>query len=108
MLCVCARSDSEELEWLGTTWQALGKFLKSHCSCSDVYVLSGNSSVTKALHMRADKKWPITVGGQECRLLHYHVLPPKSQPNTDTSFVGSSQVSGYNESSKQRGEKILQ
>jgi len=101
-------SDSEELEWLGTTWQALGKFLKSHCSCSDVYVLSGNSSVTKALHMRADKKWPITVGGQECRLLHYHVLPPKSQPNTDTSFVGSSQVSRYNESSKQRGEKILQ
>jgi 23S rRNA G2445 N2-methylase RlmL len=74
--CGCVRSDGES-EWLHRTWQMLGRFLKEQCSSADVYVLSGNAEVTRAMHMRADKKWPVTVGGQERKLLHYHVLPPK-------------------------------
>lgn len=77
--CFLCSSD-EESEWLSNTWQGLGRFLKSECSQADVYVLSGNAEVTRAMHMRADRKWPITVGGQERKLLHYHVLPPKAQP----------------------------
>lgn len=71
-------SDGES-EWLHGTWQMLGRFLKEQCSLADVYVLSGNAEVTRAMHMRADKKWPVTVGGQERKLLHYHVLPPKAR-----------------------------
>ena len=74
--CGCLRSD-EESQWLYGTWQMLGRFLKEQCSLADVYVLSGNAEVTRAMHMRADKRWPVTVGGQERKLLHYHVLPPK-------------------------------
>jgi hypothetical protein len=47
-------NDFEELESLGTMWQALGIFLKFHCNCSNVYVFNENSSVTKALHMKAN------------------------------------------------------
>lgn len=70
-------SSNEEKEWLYATWQGLGRFVKAQCSCADVYVLSGNADVTRAMHMRADKKWPLTIGGQERKLLHYHVLPRK-------------------------------
>jgi hypothetical protein len=47
-------SDYEELEWLGTMWQALGIFLKFHCNHLNIYVLSGNSYVTKVLDMKAN------------------------------------------------------
>ncbi|KAL2636427.1 hypothetical protein R1flu_007906 [Riccia fluitans] len=71
-----------DYESLLTTWRNLGKFLKSRCSDADVYVLSGNPGVTQALHMKADKKWAFTVGGVDCRVMHYHVLPPKAMTNT--------------------------
>eukprot|EP01018_Ginkgo_biloba_P034277 Gb_27132 [translate_table: standard] len=60
-----------------STWKVLGEFSKQHCNCADVYILSGNSMLTRALRMKANKKWPITMGGVECRLVHYYVLPPK-------------------------------
>ena len=67
----------EEAEWLVDTWQTLGLFLKRECSNADVTVLSGNSSVTRELRMKADRKRPVTVGGIDCRVMHYKVLPPK-------------------------------
>lgn len=79
----------DENDWLLETWRALGRFLKSKCAKADVYVLSGNPAITQALHMRADKKWPVTVGGMECRVLHYHVLPPKIGQTLQTADVPS-------------------
>jgi hypothetical protein len=46
--------DSKKLKWLGTMWQALGIFLKFCCNRLDVYVFNGNSSTTKALHMKTN------------------------------------------------------
>ncbi|KAH9324721.1 hypothetical protein KI387_004899 [Taxus chinensis] len=77
-------NNNEEIE---STWQALGQFSKQHCNCADMYVLSGRSNVTRELHMKADKKWPITMGGVDCRLLHYYVLPPKVGINTDCEHI---------------------
>ncbi|KAI5067065.1 hypothetical protein GOP47_0017593 [Adiantum capillus-veneris] len=72
-------------------WQELGQFLKQRCNHADVYVLSGNSSVTRGLRMKCNRKWPITVGGMECKLLHYYVLPPK---NSTTQHVSLASVVG--------------
>jgi len=77
IICDLSACRNEEKEWLYATWQGLGRFVKAQCSCADVYVLSGNAEVTRAMHMRADRKWPLTIGGQERKLLHYHVLPRK-------------------------------
>ncbi|MCO5606327.1 hypothetical protein L7F22_060514 [Adiantum nelumboides] len=68
----------DEPENVIPAWQELGQFLKQQCNHADVYVLSGNSSVTRGLRMKCDRKWPITVGGIECKLLHYYVLPPRN------------------------------
>lgn len=72
-----SQTSDEEAHWLDDTWQNLGLFLKAECSRTDVFVLSGNSTVTQKLHMRASQKWPVVVGGIKCRMLHYRVLPPK-------------------------------
>ncbi|EFJ13101.1 hypothetical protein SELMODRAFT_446417 [Selaginella moellendorffii] len=69
---------NEEEPSLIATYMALGRFLKQYSSRADVYVLSGNSTLTRQLQMKADRKWPITVGGFDCRLLHYYILPPKT------------------------------
>lgn len=37
----------------------------------------GNPDATRAVRMRAERKWPIVLGGADCRILKYHVLPPK-------------------------------
>ncbi|CAM6101090.1 unnamed protein product [Calypogeia fissa] len=79
-------SDGDDDESLITTWQALGRFLKTHCSQADVYVLSGNSTVTRAMHMKADKRWPVSVGGIDCRIMHYYVLPPKDSRTLEPSL----------------------
>lgn len=76
---------NEESEDVIPIWQGLGQFLKRRCNCADVYVLSGNSLATRGLRMKTDKKWTVTVGGVECKVLHYYVLPPKS--SSDPKFL---------------------
>lgn len=78
-------NSEDEPENITSIWQGLGQFLKQRCNHADVYVLSGNPSVSRGLHMRSNKKWPITVGGVECKLLHYYVLPPKSMTSSQDS-----------------------
>lgn len=70
-------------EGVESAWEVLGQFSKQHCNNADMYILSGKSTATRELRMKADKKWPITMGGIECRLLHYYVLPPKVGTITD-------------------------
>ena len=40
-----------------------------------MFVLSGNAEITQALRMRATRRSPLTIGGADCRLLQYDVLP---------------------------------
>ncbi|BFI29443.1 hypothetical protein AXG93_1335s1140 [Marchantia polymorpha subsp. ruderalis] len=77
-----------------TTWRNLGRFLKSSCNETDVYVLSGNSNVTHAMHMKADKRWAVTVGGVDCRIMHYYVLPPKARPAAETISEAAAHTTG--------------
>eukprot|EP00899_Mesostigma_viride_P021308 jgi/Mesvir1/29179/Mv25947-RA.3 len=70
------KGSSEEAA-LEETWLELGDFLKESCRRADVFVLSGNAQVTRGLRMKAEKKYPVVVGGVDCRVMHYKVLPPK-------------------------------
>eukprot|EP00252_Welwitschia_mirabilis_P024420 TRINITY_DN7238_c0_g1_i1.p1 TRINITY_DN7238_c0_g1~~TRINITY_DN7238_c0_g1_i1.p1 ORF type:complete len:237 (-),score=56.48 TRINITY_DN7238_c0_g1_i1:472-1131(-) len=71
----------KENEDVISSWQALGHFCKENCNNADMYVVCGESTLTRHLRMKADKKWPISMGGLDCRLLHYYVLPPKHDVN---------------------------
>lgn len=91
-LCwLCSGGDDDTLL---TTWRNLGRFLKSSCNETDVYVLSGNSNVTHAMHMKADKRWAVTVGGVDCRIMHYYVLPPKARPAAETIPEAAAHTTG--------------
>ena len=68
------------------TWRAVENVLRctalnfmarsqSQCNERSVYVLSGNADATRALHMKASKKHTLTLGGVDCRLIRYDVLP---------------------------------
>mmetsp|Transcript_5939 Transcript_5939/g.17867 ORF Transcript_5939/g.17867 Transcript_5939/m.17867 type:complete len:429 (-) Transcript_5939:1836-3122(-) len=58
-------------------WSQLGRFLKSNGANGDAYLLCGNSEVSRHLRMKADRKWPVRLGDVDCRILKYHILPPK-------------------------------
>jgi len=67
---------SEE-EALEQVWNSLGVFLKRECPDSSAFVLSGNPAVSRAIRMRASRKHVVGIGGVDCRLLRYDILPPK-------------------------------
>ena len=46
---------------------------QGQCPEADVAVLSGNKRVTAMLMMKADKRFPMTIGGVDCRLINYKV-----------------------------------
>lgn len=80
--CTECCGSGDEGAWLEETWYALGQFLRMQCANAEAYVVSGNPGVTKKLFMKASAKWPVTVGGIECRILCYQVLP-KREPKDD-------------------------
>eukprot|EP00803_Ostreobium_quekettii_P011429 evm.model.scf_1198EXC.3 EVM.evm.TU.scf_1198EXC.3 scf_1198EXC:29856-37483(+) len=55
------------------SWVELGNFLRQKCQGATAYVLSGNSENTRHLGMRASRKFPLVIGGVQCRLLKYDV-----------------------------------
>lgn len=55
--------------------------MQTQCPDANVYVLCGNPDITRQIHMRAERKVPITVGNIDCRVLKYKVLPPKKMPS---------------------------
>ena len=67
-------SEDEALEQV---WNSLGVFLKRECPDSSAFVLSGNPTVSRAIRMRASRKHVVGIGGVDCRLLRYDILPPK-------------------------------
>ena len=62
---------------LQEAWQSLSAFLKGQCPKSDAFVLSAHKDLGYFLRMKASARMPLTIGGQDCRLLHYKVLAPK-------------------------------
>lgn len=47
--------------------------MQDQCPRATAYVLSGNKDVTRHLRMKADQRFPLTIGGTDCRLVKYTV-----------------------------------
>ena len=62
---------------LPDTWFALGQFMKQRCGGAQAAVLCGNRDVAAKLFLPLNRRHPLTVGGVDCRLLHFTLLPPK-------------------------------
>ena len=62
--------DAAELE---EAWSSLGTFLRRECEGADAWLLSGSKRITRPLRMSASRKTPLTIGGVDCRLVHYSV-----------------------------------
>ncbi|CAI5485874.1 unnamed protein product [Closterium sp. Naga37s-1] len=69
-------TSGEEGQWLADTWHRLGVFLRRQCRGAEAFVLSGNAAVTQKLFLKMSQRWAVTVGGIECRVLRYVMLPP--------------------------------
>eukprot|EP01025_Chloroclados_australasicus_P064986 TRINITY_DN8782_c0_g3_i1.p1 TRINITY_DN8782_c0_g3~~TRINITY_DN8782_c0_g3_i1.p1 ORF type:complete len:470 (+),score=32.72 TRINITY_DN8782_c0_g3_i1:72-1412(+) len=63
----------EESSDLQDSWKQLGNFLKTQCPGVEAYILSGNKNVTKYLRLQADQRFPVTIGGVNCRLIKYKI-----------------------------------
>ncbi|CAK0784504.1 hypothetical protein CVIRNUC_007708 [Coccomyxa viridis] len=84
-------AEADDSSALEATWTELGLFLKAHCREAQAFVLSGNKSTTQWLRMKADNRTPLTIGGADCRLIKYTVLPAK-QPTAAVASGGRSAV----------------
>ncbi len=62
-----------EKSGLTQAWRSLGAFLRTECPEADAYVLSGSRQCTKFLRLAATSKHELTIGGINCRWLHYEI-----------------------------------
>jgi len=82
-------SDPERSEQaLQEAWRELGGFLRESASPGEAVIVCGNPEASKGLRMRASKKWPLTAGGADVRILKYEVLPPLLVVEDDAAAVG--------------------
>lgn len=58
-------------------WGSLGTFFRRECGGATAHLLCGDASATRPLRMRANRKRVLGIGGVDCRLLEYRILPPK-------------------------------
>ncbi len=65
------RISSEES--LPKLYEELGRFLKQKASGWELWLLSGNPSLTKSLRMKCSRRIPISNGGIDCRWLKYEI-----------------------------------
>ena len=66
-----------------SAWQSLGVFFRRECAGATAHLLSGDAGATRPLKMRAKRKRVLGIGGVDCRLLEYRILPPKREKNLD-------------------------
>ena len=57
-------------------WPSLGEFLRVAASPCDAFVVCGDPTASRGLRMKAAARMPLSLGGEDVRLLHYVVLPP--------------------------------
>jgi 23S rRNA G2445 N2-methylase RlmL len=73
----------DEPDALESIWRELGLFLKRTCREKKAYVLCRDASGSlRSLHLKPANKTRLRVGGIDCNLLQYDILPPK-KINTD-------------------------
>ena len=71
--------DEQQLEAL---YRDLGNYAKQNAAGWQLWLLSGNRSLTGALRLKASKRIPISNGGIDCRWLHYSLRTPSSEQAT--------------------------
>ena len=54
-------------------YQALGAYAREQASGWQLWLLSGEPSLTGALRLTASRRFPISNGGIDCRWLHYAI-----------------------------------
>lgn len=59
---------------LAASWKSLATFLREQCPGARVHVLCGDPVLTRALGMKASRRWPVHNGALDCRLLRYEVF----------------------------------
>ena len=62
--------DEAELEEL---YRELGDYAKANAAGWQLWLLSGNPNLTRALRLKAERRIPINNGGIDCRWLHYSI-----------------------------------
>ena len=62
--------DEAELEEL---YRELGNFAKANAAGWQLWLLSGNPNLTRALRLKAERRIPVSNGGIDCRWLHYDI-----------------------------------
>ena len=67
----------EDGDGIESAWHSLGVFFRRECAGATAHLLSGDAGATRPLKMRAKRKRVLGIGGVDCRLLEYRVLPPK-------------------------------
>jgi len=58
---------------LPETYARIGEFLKAHCRGYHIYILSGNTSLSANLGLKAERVLPCHNGGIECKLLEFKI-----------------------------------
>ncbi|PRW59721.1 RNA methylase [Chlorella sorokiniana] len=88
------RPDAAAAEQLAATWWDLSAFLKQQAPGATAFLLSGNPDATKGLRLKAERRYPITVGGVDCRLLRYSIRgreqPAEAAAGGESGSSGSS------------------
>ena len=64
-------------------WQSLGAFFRRECGGATAHLLSGDANATRPLRMRARRKRVLGIGGVDCRLLEYRILPPRRRASLE-------------------------
>ena len=62
-------------------------FFRRECGGATAHLLSGDAGVTRPLRMRARRKRVLGIGGVDCRLLEYRILPPRRDGPTLRELV---------------------
>ena len=73
--------DEQQLEAL---YRDLGTYAKQNAAGWQLWLLSGNRSLTGALRLKASKRIPVSNGGLDCRWLHYGLRAPSSVQEAST------------------------
>ena len=60
----------DDLEQL---YRSLGSFVRDQASGWQLWLLSGNASLTGALRLKASRRIPVSNGGIDCRWLNYGI-----------------------------------
>ena len=60
-------------EDLRQLYSDLGKYVKEHASGWELWILSGNSLLTRSLGMKASRRFTVSNGGIDCRWLKYEI-----------------------------------